>query len=78
MPACLAITPKPGEKISIRGIINRKLITTELPSTQYITCRAPNLSDSQPPAARITPEGRLNMDAKIPAKTNETWYTFTQ
>ena len=42
---------------------------TERPNTQYITARAPNLSDIQPPAARITPEGKLKTAVNVPAST---------
>ncbi len=48
-----------------------RLIRTEAPSTQYMTLRPPNLSDIQPPRARITPDGRLNAEAKMPAVTSD-------
>jgi hypothetical protein len=46
-------------------------------NTQYITFLAPNLSDKNPPNARITPLGKLNAEASIPPKTKEVLYTFT-
>ena len=40
-----------------------------LDASQYMIWRPPNLSDNHPPRARITPEGRLNIEANRPAVT---------
>ena len=69
VPPALAIIPRPGEYISIRGTISIRLPKTEIPSTHCITVLALNLSDIQPPRARIIPEGRLNMEANNAAVT---------
>ncbi len=45
IPAFVAITPEPAVVISILGTINKALNSTEEPNTQYITFRAPYLSD---------------------------------
>jgi hypothetical protein len=45
---------------------SKQLIAHPL-KTQYITVRAPNLSDIQPPRARMTPEGKVKIDDRRPA-----------
>ena len=70
VPFVVAIMPCPAEKISILGTESIAEMITDDPSTQYMTFLAPNLSDNQPPAARITPEGKLNNAANMPAVTS--------
>jgi hypothetical protein len=47
-----------------------KQVTMEMQSTQNITFLPPNKSESQPPMARIKPEGKLNAVANRPAVTS--------
>ena len=62
----------------ILGYLGAKLTTIDVPSTQYITFLAPHLSDTHPPKALITPEGKLNNAAKMPAVTRDAAYTLTK
>ena len=59
--------PSPGDVTSIRGATSIKKKTAQALSTQYIVVRAPKRSETHPPSARITPDGKLNTDAINPA-----------
>ena len=51
----------------MRGTMSRKLLIAQPLRTQYITVRAPSLSESQPPKARMRPEGKVKIDDRRPA-----------
>ncbi|MNQ88200.1 hypothetical protein D3C85_1034560 [compost metagenome] len=68
VPAFAAIKPLPEVVIFIFGNKSKKLNTTEVLNTQYITFLAPNLSDKNPPKARIIPAGKLKQVVNSPPK----------
>ena len=51
----------------MRGTISAAHAKRLTPKVQYITVRAPNRSESQPPKARMRPEGKLKQAASRPA-----------
>ncbi len=70
-PLRVAITPSPGDVMSMRGTTSSAKQATHEPSTQYMVVRAPSLSDIQPPSARIRPDGRLKHEASSPASATD-------
>ena len=56
----------------MRGTMRNRLAIIVPPNTQYMTVRAPDRSDHQPPAARIRPEGRVKIEDSSPALATDT------
>ena len=57
------------------GNMSRKEVTTQVPSTPYITVRAPKRSESQPPGARMIPEGKTKSAVRSAAVRRSNPYT---